>query len=130
MNNKEIVTKFFTEGYTKKNYDCIMECVSENYYDHSSANARSNVDAVNILKIVAGQFSELKAEVEDVFSENEMVAVRVRFEGIHTGMCMGVPATGKKISFEALEFFKVENEKIVESWGYWPDKDIEQQLLV
>ena len=25
--------------------------------------------------------------------------------------------------------FKVENEKIVESWGYWPDKEIERQLL-
>lgn len=128
MDNKEIVTNFFSEGYTNKNYDYIREYVSENYYDHSSANARSNADAVNILKIVAEQFSQLKAEVVDVFSENDMVAVRVHFEGIHTGMCMGIPATGKKISFEALEHFRVDNEKIVESWGYWPDKDIEQQL--
>lgn len=129
MDNKEIVTNFFSEGYTNKNYDYIREYVSENYYDHSPANARSNDDAVNILKIVAEQFSELKAEVVDVFSENDMVAVRVQFEGIHTGTCMGVPATGKKINFEVLEYFKVENGKIVESWGYWPDKYIEQQLL-
>ena len=129
MDNKEIVTAFFTEGYTKKNYDYIMEYVSENYYDHSPANARSNADAVGILKIVADQFSELKAEVVDIFAENNMVAVRVSFEGIHSGMCMGVPATGKKICFEALEYFRVDNGKIVESWGYWPDKDIEQQLL-
>lgn len=129
MNEKEIVVNFFTEGYTNKNYDYIMECVSEDYYDHSPANARSNADAVGILKIVAEQFSELKAEIIDVFAENNMVATRVFFEGIHTGVCMGVPATGKKICFEALEYFKVENEKIVESWGYWPDKYIEQQLL-
>lgn len=78
---------------------------------------------------MADQFHELKAEVEDVFGENNMVAVRVSFEGIHSGMCMGVPATGKNICFEALEYFMVDNGKIVESWGYWPDKDIEQQLL-
>ena len=29
---------------------------------------------------------------------------------------------------KALENFKVENGKITESWGYWPDKEIEQKL--
>lgn len=61
--------QFFVEGYTNKNYDYIMECMSEDYYDHSPA-ARSNKDAVGILKIVAGQFSELKVDVVDIFSEN------------------------------------------------------------
>lgn len=129
MDNKEIVIRFFNEGYTNKRYDYIMECVSEDYYDHSPANARSNEDAVGILKIVAEQFSDLKAEVVDIFAEKDMVAVRVRFEGVHTGLCMGVPATGKKICFEALEHFRIANGKIVESWGYWPDKEIEQKLL-
>lgn len=41
---------------------------------------------------------------------------------------MGIAATGKKISFEALENFKVVDGKIVESWGYWPDKEIEEKL--
>ena len=129
MDNKEIVAAFFIEGYTKKNYEYIMEYVTENYYDYSPANAKSNVDTVGILKIVADQFSELKAEVVNVFGENNMVVVRVSFEGIHSGMCMGVPATGKKICFEALEYFRVDNGKIVESWKYWADKDIEQKLL-
>lgn len=50
-----------------------------------------------------------------------MVATRVLYDGIHT-------ATGKHITFEALENFKVENGKITESWGYWPDKEIEEKL--
>lgn len=129
MDNKEIVIGFFREGYTNKNYEYIMEYVSENYTDHSPANAKSNADAVGILKIVETQFSNLRAEVLCTFAENDMVAVRVLFEGINTGEFMGIPATGKKISFEALEHFRVENNKIVESWGYWPDKAIEQQLL-
>lgn len=58
-----------------------------------------------------------------------MVATRILYDGIHTATCMGIPATGKHISFEALENFKVENGKIVESWGYWLDKEIEQKLL-
>lgn len=41
---------------------------------------------------------------------------------------MGIPPTGKRIAFEALENFKVEEGIITESWGYWPDKEIEQKL--
>lgn len=129
MNNKELVVSFFEEGYVKHNYDFIMECVAEDYIDHSPAGARSNADAVNILKIVEGQFADLKIEVLDVFGEEDMVATRILYDGIHAGTCMEIPATGKRIRFEALENFKVIDGKIVESWGYWPDKEIEQTLL-
>ena len=128
MSPKDIVVNFFEDGYTNHNYDFIMKCVAENYIDHSPASARSNADAVGILKIVAEQFSDMTVTVLDVFAEGCMVATRILYDGIHTGTCMGIPATGKHITFEALENFKVENGKITESWGYWPDKEIEQKL--
>lgn len=129
MPPKELVTRFFIEGYVNRNYDFVMACMSEDYMDHSPAGARSNADAVGILKIVAGQFSELRLKMLDVFAEDGMVATRVLYDGIHAGECMGIPATGKRIQFEALENFLVRDGKIVESWGYWPDKEIEGKLL-
>ena len=128
LSPKDIVVKFFEDGYTNHNYDYVMTCMTEDYIDNSPAAARSNADAVGILKIVAGQFSNLTVKMLDVFAEGGMVATRVLYDGIHTGTCMGIPATGKHITFEALENFKVENGKITESWGYWPDKEIEQKL--
>lgn len=128
LSPKDIVAKFFEDGYTNQNYDFVMTCVAENYIDHSPASARSNADAVGILKIVAHQFSNLTVKVLNVFAEGGMVAARVLYDGIHSGTCMGIPATGKHITFEALENFKVEKGKITESWGYWPDKEIEQKL--
>ena len=128
MTNKEIVIKFFEDGYTNKNYGYVMECMAENYIDHSPAAARSNKDAVGILKIVAGQFSDLKVTVLDAFAEGDMVATRVLYEGVHTGECMGVAPTGRRITFEALENFRLEQGVIVESWGYWPDLEIKNKL--
>ena len=52
-----------------------MDHVSENYIDHSPAGAKSNKDAVGILKIVAGMFDDLKIDIMDIFGENGMVAV-------------------------------------------------------
>ncbi len=128
MSPKDVVVKFFEDGYTNKNYDFIMACVADDYIDHSPAGARSNADAVGILKIVAGQFTDFKATVVDAFAQGDMVATRVLYEGVHTGECMGIAPTGKHITFEGLENFKVKDGKIVESWGYWPDKEIEAKL--
>ena len=128
MAPKELVTRFFLEGYANQNYDFVMDCMAEDYIDHSPAGARSNADAVGILKIVAGQFSNLRVEMLDIFAEESMVATRVLYDGIHAGECMGIPATGRRIRFEALENFKVQDGKIVESWGYWPDEEIRRKL--
>ena len=58
----------------------------------------------------------------------DRVAVRVRFTGAHSGEIMGIAPSGKQISFEALEIFRIENDRIVESWGYWPDLHIKELL--
>ena len=125
---EEIVRQFFKEGYERRNYDAVMACLSENYIDHSPAGARGNAQAVEILRIVASQLSDLTVELLDVFADGDMVASRVRYEGVHTGVMMGIPATGKRISFEALENFRIADGKIVESWGYWPDREIADKL--
>ena len=128
MDDKELVSRFFTEGYEHQNFDFILECLAEDYLDHSPAGARSNRDAVGILKSVSGTFGDMHVTMEDIFSENGMVGTRVRYEAVHIGEWMGIAATGRRISFEALENFKVADGKIVESWGYWPDKEIERLL--
>lgn len=124
----EIVRQFFKEGYERRNYDAVMACLSEDYIDHSPAGARGSAQAAEILKIVASQLSDLSVELLDVFAGGDRVAARVRFEGVHTSVMMGIPATGKRISFEALEHFRIADGKIVESWGYWPDREIEEKL--
>ena len=126
--NAELVTAFFKDGYENKNFDKVKTYMSDNYYDHSPAAARSNEDAVNILKSVSNYFSDVKVEMLDLTCEKDMVAARMIYYVTHCGDFNGIPSTGKRISFEALENFKVVDGKIVESWGYWPDKGIEYQL--
>lgn len=126
--NKETVKEFFKEGYENHDYGKVMNIVANNYIDHSPAGARSNKDAVGILKIVEDMFTDLKIEIMDIFEEDNMVATRIKYSGIHSGECMGIKSTGKPITFEALENFKLEDGKIIESWGYWPDMEIKKIL--
>lgn len=128
MTNQEIVSNFFIECYQNHNYDYAMKYLSENYVDHSPANARGNKGAIGIMKCVEEQFCDMKIQIKDIFNQDGKVAVRVQYTGKHIGLCMNIPATNKTISFEALEIFYVENNQITESWGYWPDPEIIYKL--
>jgi predicted ester cyclase len=37
---------------------------------------------------------------------------------VHQGEIMGIPATGKQISFGGINLFRLENGKVVEDWVY------------
>lgn len=104
MTNSEIVCRFFKEGYERKNYELVMDFIADDYIDHSPAGARGNAQAAEILKAVANQFSDLSVQILDVFADGEMVATRVLYQGVHSGTCMGIAATGRKLSFEAGKF--------------------------
>lgn len=128
MTNKELVAAFFEEGYVKQNYDYLMKIMAADYFDHSPAGARTNQDCVDVLKGTAQSLSGMQVEVLDLIEEDSKVTVRAQFTARHTGQMMGFAPTGRVISFEALEIFKVENGLITESWGYWPDLYIKKCL--
>lgn len=129
MTNKELVMGFFVEGYVHHNYDFLMQHMASDYFDNSPCAARTNLECISILKGSEKIFPDMQVEILDLIEENDKVAVRLRFTGTHSAELCGVPATGKKISFEALEIFRVANQQIVESWGYWPDMQMKEMLL-
>lgn len=128
MTKKELIIGFFMEGYVLHNYDFLMEHMTANYFDNSPCAARTNLECVNVLKSTEQIFPDMHVDILDLIEEHERIAVQARFTGTHSAELCGVPATGKKISFEALEIFRVKNGKIVESWGYRPDMQILELL--
>ena len=128
MTKKDIVIGFFMEGYVHHNYDFLIEHMATDYFDNSPCAARTNLECVNVLKGTEQIFPDMQVEILDLIEEHERIAVRARYTGTHSAEFCGVPATGKKIRFEALEIFRMENSKIVESWGYWPDMQILELL--
>ena len=55
--------------------------------------------------------------VEQLIGEGDLVAVRLRGQGTHTGVVPGHAPTGKRISWTENEIFRIANGQIVESWG-------------
>lgn len=66
--------------------------------------------------------------VEDVVAEGDRVAVRLTARGTHTGPLLGLPPTGKSVSFGGMEVFRVADGLIVESWGQFDALGLLRQL--
>ncbi|MEO0836111.1 MAG: ester cyclase [Cyanobacteria bacterium J06642_3] len=50
------------------------------------------------------------------------------FTGTHQGALMGIPATGKQVTFSVIHIDRVENGKIVEHWGQGDVQELMRQL--
>lgn len=62
----------------------------------------------------------MRVKVEDIIEENNLIAVRATFNATHKDTFLGIAATNKNISWEAMEFFRLKKGIITESWGSWP----------
>jgi len=128
MTNKEIVTEFFEEVYNKRNFDYILSFFSDDYYEHRDDGARTNKDALEITKMACSIFPDLSVLIKDIIAEGDLISVRVIFSGTHKGTYLNALPSNKFIQWEAMEFFKIKNGVIIESWGAWPNYDILEML--
>ena len=127
LTNKDVVRQFF-EIYNSQDYEAAYKCMASNYLDHGLPQVQSVEDAIKILKSTHTSFPDIKVVIDELIEENDKVVFRGHFSATHLGEFVGIAPTGAKVEFEALEIFKIENQKITESWGYWPMQNIINQI--
>lgn len=73
-------------------------------------------------------FSNIRHRIEDLVAEGDRVAFRMTMDFTHTGEFMGIPATGKQISFSGIGIMRIADGKIAEFWGNPDVMSFMQQL--
>jgi predicted ester cyclase len=63
-----------------------------------------------------------------LIAEDDLVAVRATFRGVHEGEFAGIEPTGKRVSSELMIIYRVSGGFIVEHWLQMDMKDIVEQL--
>jgi steroid delta-isomerase-like uncharacterized protein len=74
---------------------------------------------VPILGGFIGALTGIKAEVQDVIASNDLVALRLVVSATQTGNLVGIPATGRRIQWDAVDIYRVRDDgKISEQWAF------------
>jgi steroid delta-isomerase-like uncharacterized protein len=62
-------------------------------------------------------YPDLHFTVEDLIAEDDKVVVRDSVTGTHRGEYMGIPATGKSVTYHKIFIFRFLIGRIVETWS-------------
>lgn len=62
-------------------------------------------------------FPDARIEIEECIAEGENVVTRWTLTGRHEGEFQGIPATGRAVRFEGIEFNRVVNGRLAEHWA-------------
>jgi steroid delta-isomerase-like uncharacterized protein len=69
------------------------------------------------LALLRQALPDLHVDVEEAFgSDDNMVAMRLRFSGTHEGDLLGAPPTGRRVSFATMNMYRLVDGRIAETW--------------
>jgi steroid delta-isomerase-like uncharacterized protein len=105
--NKEIVSRYYGEVLNGRNLDAVGDYFAdERLVEGVRAGCFRYFEA----------FPDLHVNVEELIAEGDKVFCRSTMTGTHDGEYKGMPATGRHISSESAEVFRIADGKFA---GYW-----------
>jgi len=116
-----IARDFVGQVFNGANAERAREFFADNIAWHGGALGTVNgVDTiVPILGGFIGALGDIHAEVQDVIATDDLVALRLLVTAVHTGNLLGVPPTGNRVQWDAVDIYRVaENGKITEQWAF------------
>lgn len=127
---KAMAKRFNDEAFNKGNVDVIDELVADDFVDHQELPGLepTKEGLKNFTKLFHQAFPDMKVEMIAAVAEGDEVWVHSQFTGTHKGEFMGIPATGKTVTFAMFDRVKVRDGKAVEHWGLTDDLGMMTQL--
>jgi steroid delta-isomerase-like uncharacterized protein len=117
--NKELVRAYtqtvFNEHRTDRASDFLASDVKWHGGTLGTIEGRDNVAAM--LGGFIGALPDLTATEQDMIAEGDTVAVRYVVEATQQGDLLGIPATSRRVSWDAVDVYRVSGGKIVEEWA-------------
>lgn len=126
--NKALVRRVY-DAFNSGGVDLLDEAVATNFQDHDplpgqAAGLAGLKQAVGLFRAA---FPDGEMLVEELVAEGNKVVARVRLEGVQSGEFSGTPATGRAISAEGIEIFRIAHGKIVEGWSRFAHPSTEEE---
>lgn len=95
--------------------DVIKECFDDHYWSHTWQGDLAHTGARQSRFFAALEFVERLESV--LVAEGDLVVHRSRSRVRHVGEMFGIPPTGRVVTVDHVEMWRVADGKIVEHWG-------------
>ena len=79
-------------------------------------NVAGPAGVADFLRMLGIALAEMHLEIVDIFAVGDRVCIRFVGTGIHRGEIFGVPPTGRRVTWNGINIYRLVDGKIVETW--------------
>jgi steroid delta-isomerase-like uncharacterized protein len=115
--NKAVVRRW-VEAFNEGDIDAVNELLTDSYvrHDPNSPEVRGLEEEKQLIAMYRSAFPDLHFTLEDMLAEDDRVATRLHISATHKGELLGIPPTENRLSFTAMEIYRLREGKIDEQW--------------
>lgn len=129
--NKVNDRRFFEEGLNRQNLAIADEFLATDVVGHTPTGTTQGLEAYKqYLSAYFSAFPDLQFTLGAQLADGDLTATQWTATGTQQGALAGIPPTGKSATTTGLTLNRRANGKIVESWVYFDNLSLMQQLGV
>ncbi len=128
--NKALI-RGYTDLMNQHNLDAAFANLSADFRTHNvpPTGMPGDIEAARqFFTMLFNAFADFQATLEDVIAEGDRVVIRVTGRGTHTAEFMGVPSTGKQVTWRFITIYRIADNKLAEVWSEADQLGMMQQL--
>lgn len=127
-----LVRRFYNEVWNQADEQVAREILHPSFrFRGSLGQERQGPEGfIAYMRFVHQTLGRYTCFIEDLVTEGDKVAARMRFQGVHQAEFFGVKPTGRLISWTGGAFFRIRDDRLAELWVIGDIDSIKRQLGV
>jgi steroid delta-isomerase-like uncharacterized protein len=129
--NKAVVRQMVEEVFNRGDTSLVDKFLAPDFVEREELPPgipRNREGVKQLTAMFRSVFPDFKATIDDMIAEGDKVVIRQTWTGTQKGEFMGIPPTGKRVSFGVIDIIRIADGKFVEHWGQMDSMGMMQQL--
>ena len=128
--NKELARRYTEEMWGHGDLEVGDAIFTSDFRDHTLMIGQGpGLEGLKqLIRTVRAAVPDYWAHVEQILADGDYVVLRWSSSGTHSAAFMGVPATGKRITFTGIDIYRVAGGQLAERWDEWNSGEVLAQL--
>lgn len=128
--HKRLVRRFYDEVWNRQDLAVIPDLLTPGAAFRGSLGAvrRGHKGFADYVREVTTALGDYRCDVEELVAEDVRVVARMTFSGVHRGDLLGVPPTGRRVSWAGAAFFTFADGRVADLWVLGDLTDLHRQL--
>ena len=114
--NRQLVAELF-DAYNEHDLDRFVDLHADDAFIHGAGEDFDGRERIR--SFARGQFEAFPDgtyRIDDLFAEDDRVAVRMTFTGVHDRTFFGVEPTGQEVTVTEIAVYRISGGEVAETW--------------